>query len=91
MRNGQLVPKGGLPSAGKVAEAAFPTPFVSRFEPMESPVTGRTISSWRERDRDMDAVGKVDPRDLDRAPFEKRNEDNARRQRIADDERRDTT
>jgi hypothetical protein len=35
----------------------------------------------------MDAVGKVDPRDLDRAPFEKRNEDNARRQRIADDER----
>jgi hypothetical protein len=83
MRNGQLVPK------TRVSRETpdFPTPMVSRFEAMESPVTGRTISSWRERDRDMDAVGKVDPRDLDRAPFEKRNEDNARRQRIADDER----
>jgi hypothetical protein len=55
---------------------------ISRFETMESPVTGREITSWRDRDRDMAAAGCVDPRDLPRAPFEKREEDNARRQQF---------
>lgn len=39
-------------------------PRVSRFEDMESPVTGKTISSWRERDADMKAADAFDPRDL---------------------------
>ena len=47
-------------------------PFVSRFEAMESPVTGKGISSWRERDKDMNAANAVDPRDIPKAAFEKR-------------------
>src|SRR5687768_14044205 len=42
----------------------FPAPRLSRMTPFESPVTGKEISSWRERDRDMAAAGAVDPRDL---------------------------
>jgi len=34
------------------------------MEPFESPVTGKEISSWRDRDKDMAAAGAVDPRDL---------------------------
>jgi hypothetical protein len=37
---------------------------ISRMAPFESPVTGKEISSWRERDRDMAAAGAVDPRDM---------------------------
>ena len=37
------------------------------MEPFESPVTGKEISSWRERDADMRAAGDCyDPRDLPR-------------------------
>lgn len=52
--------------------ANYPAPRVSRFEAMESPVTGKSISSWRERDRDMKAADAVDPRDIPQAAFEKR-------------------
>jgi hypothetical protein len=51
---------------------------LSRFTAMESPVTGKEITSWRDRDRDMEAAGAVDPRDLPRGAKEKRMEDNAR-------------
>jgi hypothetical protein len=44
----------------------------------ESPVTGKEITSWRERDRDMAAAGAVDPRDLPVQPFEQRRRDNER-------------
>jgi hypothetical protein len=49
-----------------VARSIFPAPMLSRIEPFESPVTGKEITSWRERDRDMAAAGAVDPRDLPR-------------------------
>lgn len=42
------------------------TPMVSRMEPFESPVTGKEIGSWRERDADMRAVDAYDLRDLPR-------------------------
>ena len=45
---------------------SFPMPRLSRIEPYESPVTGREITSWRERDRDMAASDSVDPRDFPR-------------------------
>jgi hypothetical protein len=45
---------------------------ISRIEAFESPITGKEITSWRDRDRDMDAAGAVDPRDLPRKPFEQR-------------------
>ena len=63
IRGGRLVER----TAGQrkfVKNANFPTPAISRMEPFESPVTGKEISSWRERDRDMAAAGAVDPRDL---------------------------
>lgn len=87
IRDGKLVER----EAPKVLEkSAFPCPRVSRMTPFDSPVTGKEISSWRERDRDMAAAGAVDPRDLppptkgrangrrtepDPAPFEWRDPD----------------
>lgn len=79
IRDGQLVEREARP----VDMPAFPCPRVSRMTPFESPVTGKEISSWRERDRDMAAVGAVDPRELPRAPFEQRRKRNER-QRTAD-------
>jgi hypothetical protein len=55
---------------------------LSRIEPFESPVTGKEISSWRERDRDMAAAGAVDPRDLPAKPFERRRADNERSRKL---------
>jgi hypothetical protein len=76
LRDGRLVEK--TCELKSQINSHFPTPMLSRMEPFESPVTGREITSWRERDRDMEAVGACDPRDLPRGPFEKR-EENARR------------
>jgi hypothetical protein len=78
IREGRLVAKASVRAAVADRRAIFPTPALSRFEAMESPVTGQTISSWRERDRDMDAAGAVDPRDLPRRPFEERRKANER-------------
>jgi hypothetical protein len=72
MRNGALVEKGSFQEAINDKRSIFPCPRISRIEPFESPVTGKEISSWRARDRDMDAAGAVDPRDLPRKPFEQR-------------------
>jgi hypothetical protein len=63
---GELVPRSAAEREDEhtpVARSDFPSPRVSRFEPMESPVTGKTISSWGERERDMNAVDAVDARD----------------------------
>ena len=77
MRDGVLVEKAHL-HAGPFKAVGVSMPAVSKFETMESPVTGQDISSWRMRDRDMDAAGAVDPRDLPRRPFEERREANER-------------
>jgi hypothetical protein len=79
IRDGVLVEKGSIADAVQDRRSIFPTPMLSRMEPFESPVTGREITSWRERDRDMEAVGACDPRDLPRGPFEKREQANATR------------
>ena len=65
-----------------IKRSDLPAPRVSRFETMESPVTGKDVTSWRERDRDMDAAGCVDPRDLPRGPFEQREREYARRREL---------
>jgi len=72
MRKGNLVMKRN--QRHKVAASTFPSPRVSRMESFESPVTEKTVSSWRERDRDMHAAGAVDPRDIPQKAFEKRRE-----------------
>lgn len=66
IRDGRLVEKGSVPAARADRRSIFPAPMLSRIEPFESPVTGKEITSWRDRDRDMAAVGAVDPRDLPR-------------------------
>jgi hypothetical protein len=64
-RDGRMVPKDEADrTAHSPIRSAFPAPMLSRMEPFESPVTGKEITSWRERDRDMAAAGAVDPRDL---------------------------
>lgn len=64
-RGGALHPKEEVERAAhNRTRSTFPAPMLSRMEPFESPVTGKEISSWRERDKDMAAAGAVDPRDL---------------------------
>lgn len=83
IKGGQLVPKGRpeIPNAA----SDLPAPMLSRIEPFESPVTGKEISSWRERDRDMASVGAVDPRDFPKGEMkrgraaQKREAEHARR------------
>jgi hypothetical protein len=61
-RDGLLVPKENV--GPPAARSDLPAPFFARFEPMESPVTGRAITSERQRQRDMQEAGAYDPRDL---------------------------
>lgn len=69
---------------GRLVEKEFPTvgnsksPYVSRFESFDSPVTGKSISSWRQRERDMNAVDAVDRRDIPQSAFENRKRIEAR-------------
>jgi hypothetical protein len=84
-RNNKLVVKRKIRPNFPSDFTQFPTPSISRIEAYESPVTGETISSWRQRDADMTAVGAVDPRDLSGIPFQKRAEQNARQRQSDDD------
>lgn len=63
-RNGVLVDKDTLRGCQPIENKGFPTPRISRFEAFESPIDGKTISSWRERDRDMAENDCFDTRDL---------------------------
>ena len=67
IKDGKLVDRRRVAPA-RVARSHLPAPMLSRIEPFESPVTGKEITSWRERDRDMAAAGAVDPRDLPKNP-----------------------
>ena len=71
MRGGRLVEKrlAHLADAVDRAERSLRDdmlgmPMISRIDPYESPVTGAEITSWRQRDADMQAAGAIDPRDL---------------------------
>jgi len=63
-RAGVLVPKGSDRDPDQLRRSDLPAPMISRMQPFESPVTGKEITSWGERARDMAAVDAVDPRDL---------------------------
>jgi hypothetical protein len=71
-RNGELVNKETGEPMVFDPFFAFPTPRIARFECYPSPIDGKTISSWRQRDRDMAACDAVDPRDIPKAAFERR-------------------
>jgi hypothetical protein len=66
LRDGKLVEKGSMAEAIADTRSILGAPSVSRMTPFESPVTGKEISSWRERDRDMKAANAFDARDLGR-------------------------
>ena len=70
-QDGKIVPRDGARRA-EPNRSLLPAPRVSRMETYESPVTGKDITSWRERDRDMHAADAVDPRDIPKKVFEKR-------------------
>ena len=62
-RDGQMVDKATVPRLRR-ERSDLPSPRVSRFEAFDSPVTDKSISSWRQRDADMKAVDAFDRRDL---------------------------
>ena len=71
LRAGKLVPKGSVREvqATASARADFPTPNLSYLEPYQSPIDGREISSWAQRDADLASNNAYDPRDVSRKPF----------------------
>jgi hypothetical protein len=76
LRDGKLVEK---PVNQSRDFGSLATPMLSpRFETIESPVTGKPVTSWRDRERDMRAADAVDARDVPRGPIEKRKKDRAR-------------
>jgi len=60
---GRLIEKRYRPSAPQHAASDLPAPAVQSFASYESPVEGGTISSHRQRDRDLHNSGSYDPRD----------------------------
>jgi hypothetical protein len=62
-RDGKYVDKATLYRHERV-NTGFPTPRLSRFDSFESPITGEAVTSWRQRDREMNEHDCYDPRDL---------------------------
>lgn len=46
------------------ARDGLSSPRISRLAPFESPISGKEITSWGEREREMRAFDCFDPRDL---------------------------
>ena len=63
-RNGVLVEK----RRRKQEPSMFPTPMISRLEPYESPIDGKEITSWAQRDKDLRDSNSYDPRDFRETP-----------------------
>ena len=61
LRNGVLVEKRRM--GVRAPENDFPTPMLSRMEPYASPIDGKEITSWGQRDRDLRDNNAYDPRD----------------------------
>jgi hypothetical protein len=60
---GRLIEKRYKPAQPRHAASDLPAPAVQSFDAYASPVDARTISSHRQRDRDLHASGSYDPRD----------------------------
>jgi hypothetical protein len=56
LRDGELVEK-------RAAGPLRGGPYISRLEPYRSPIDGKEITSWRQRDRDLKDSNSYDPRD----------------------------
>lgn len=78
-RDGEIVDKATVRPPQFARSENLSTPMIQpAFPDMESPVTGKMIGSWGERERDMKAADAVDARDVPRGPIEKRKRDRAR-------------
>jgi hypothetical protein len=64
IRNGVLVKKGSMQEARNDKRSIFPTPRLSRLEPYQSPIDGKEITSWSQRDKDLRDSNSYDPRDV---------------------------
>jgi len=60
---GRLIEKRYRPSPSQHAASDLPAPAVQSFEAYESPMERGTISSHRQRERDLHSSGSYDPRD----------------------------
>ena len=60
---GRLIEKRYRPAVHTHAASDLPAPAVQSFQAYESPVDSGTISSHRQRDRDLHNSGSYDPRD----------------------------
>lgn len=61
--DGRLIDKRYKPAAQGHAISELPAPAVHSFESYPSPINDNTISSHRQRDKDLHASGSYDPRD----------------------------
>jgi hypothetical protein len=60
---GRLIEKRYRPASPGHAASDLPAPAVQSFESYASPIDDSTISSHRQRDRDLHQSGSYDPRD----------------------------
>ena len=75
---GRLIEKKYRPSKPRHAASDLPAPAVQSFSAYPSPIDDSTISSHRQRDRDLHNSGSYDPRDT---PADFRKAQDGRRQR----------
>jgi hypothetical protein len=61
--DGRLIDKRYLPAKPQHAVSELPAPAVQSFESYPSPINDNTISSSRQRERDLHNSGSYDPRD----------------------------
>jgi len=75
VRQGKLVEKYGPEDFDPMAIAwnhsDFPCPGISRMEPYESPITGKMITSWAERNREMRDNNCFDARDMPKSHWKR--------------------
>jgi len=63
-RGGVMVMKGLERSGLTPVRSGFPTPMISRIEAYESPIDGKEITSWGQRNAEMREHDTYDPRDM---------------------------
>jgi hypothetical protein len=73
MHRGVLIDRDMLPVNRHPASSSLPAPAVQSFQSYESPVETGTISSHRQREKDLHKSGSYDPRDTPASYMEARN------------------
>jgi hypothetical protein len=69
MHRGVLVPKHSV-QRERPRRSDLAAPLISRMEPYESPIDGKEVTSWGQRERELRDNNAYDPRDVS-APYPK--------------------